>query len=202
MGGFGSGRFSRSGSKAETDDSMPLDIRRLVRSRLVIPGNCFGWQWLFNDRMFASVTIQIGCDYAIKVSYRRKSTGELFEQRLQTHTSSCNLGGERRWFTCPQCGKRVAVLYAPGRYFACRQCSGLGYPSQKERDGDRATRRMDGLRKRMGWPAGIFHGVGGKPKGMHWKTYHRLRSQHDALLRICLEDLDRELDLIYRLDSR
>jgi hypothetical protein len=35
----------------------------------------------------------------------------------------------------------------------------------------------------MGWEAGILNG-GGKPKGMHWKTYQRLKSRHDALARL------------------
>jgi hypothetical protein len=73
------------------------------------------------------------------LSYRMKSTGEVVEQRVQTQTSPCHLGGQRHWFTCPRCSKRVAVLYAPGRYFACRQCGGLGYATQKEGAGDRAS---------------------------------------------------------------
>ena len=66
------------------------------------------------------------------LSYRFKSTGEIIEQRVQTQTSPCHLGGQRHWFACPRCSKRVAVLYAPGRYFACRQCGGLSYQIQKE----------------------------------------------------------------------
>jgi hypothetical protein len=39
-----------------------------------------------------------------------------------------------------------------------------------------ASTRADKLRKRLGWEAGILNGDGGKPKGMHWKTYQRLKN--------------------------
>ena len=42
-----------------------------------------------------------------------------------------HLGGERRWFTCPACGRRAAKLYAPPGQasFACRKCWSLSYDS-------------------------------------------------------------------------
>ena len=81
------------------------------------------------------------------------------------------------------------MLYAPGRYFACRPCGGLGYATQKEGAGNRASTRADKLRKRLGWPAGTLNGDGGKPKGMHWTTYQRLKSHHDALVQVSLHDI-------------
>ena len=188
MGGRGSGRRSSYSGKLETNDSMPLDIRKIARSGLLIPGRSFGWQWTVNDRPVASIRIWVDRE-SLVLSYRMKSTGEVVEQRVQMHTTPCHLGGQRHWFTCPRCRKRVAVLYAPGRYFACRQCGGLGYATQKEGAGDRAATRADKLRKRLGWEAGILNGPGGKPKGMHWETFLRLKSQHDALVQISLQDM-------------
>ena len=133
------------------------------------------------------------------LSYRMKSTGEVVEQRVLTQTSPCHLGGQRHWFTCPRCSKRVAVLYAPGSYFACRGCGGLGYVTQKEGAGDRASSRADKLRKRLGWEAGILNGDGGKPKGMHWKTYQRIKNHHDALVQVSFHDIGRKLGFLYKL---
>ncbi|EKD97524.1 MAG: hypothetical protein ACD_23C00881G0001, partial [uncultured bacterium] len=93
----------------------------------------------------------------------------------------------------------VAVLYAPGRYFACRKCYGLGYATQKEGAGDRASTKADKIRKRLGWQVGFLNGDGGKPKGMHWKTYLRLKSQHDALIQISLQDMARQLGFLHKL---
>ncbi len=44
-------------------------------------------------------------------------------------------GGERVWFTCPQCLRPVVKLYmAPmSHYFWCRACQGLSYRSRQER---------------------------------------------------------------------
>ena len=107
-------------------------------------------------------------------------------------------GGLRHWFTCPQCGKRVAVLYAPGRYFACRRCGGLGYPTQKEGAGDRAANRADRIPKRLRWEAGILNGDAGKPKGMHWRTLCRLKAEHDAFVGIALTGIARRFGLVER----
>ena len=199
IGGRGSGRRSSYGAKAETSDSMPLDLRKITRKGLLVPDSGFCWQWLVNDRQVARISIWVDFNQGMVLSHRMKSTGEVVEQRGQTQTSPCHLGGQRHWFTCPQCSKRVAVLYAPGRYFACRQCGGLGYATQKEGVGDRASTKADKLRKRMGWGAGILNGDGSKPKGMHWKTYQRLKSHHDALVQVSLNDIGRKLGFLHKL---
>jgi len=67
-----------------------------------------------------------------------------------------------------------------GRVFACRQCNRLTYRSQREAPDDRATRRADKLRNRLGWEAGILNGDSDKPNGMHWRTFERLRASHGA----------------------
>ena len=152
-----------------------------------------------NDQKVAGIGIRVDFHQGMVLCYRMKSTGEVVEQRVQTQTSPCHLGGQRHWFVCPQCGKRVAVLYAPGRYFVCRQCGCLGYATQKEGAGDRASTRADKLRKRMGWEAGILNGDGGKPKGMHWKTYQRHKAHHDALVQVSLHDMGRKLGFLHQL---
>ena len=198
MGGCGSGRRSSYCGKPETSDSMPLDIRKIAHKGLLVPGTGFSWQWLVNDRPVAGISIRVKFESMV-LSYQMKSTGEVVEQRVQTETSPCHLGGHRQWFTCPRCSKRVAVLYAPGRYFACRQCGGLGYATQKEGLGDRASTKANKIRKRLGWPIGILNGTGGKPKGMHWATYDRLTAHHNALSQVSFHDIGRKLGFLHRL---
>ena len=198
MGGRGSGRRSTLSGKPETGDSMPLDIRKIARKGLLVPGYKFHWQWLVNGRQVAGISVRVYLPSMV-LAYRKKSTGEVIEQCVQTQTSPCHLGGHRHWFTCPQCSKRVAVLYAPGRYFACRQCGGLSYATQKEGAGDRASSRADKLRKRLGWEAGILNGCGGKPKGMHWKTYQLLKGHHDTLVQVSLHDIGRKLGFLRKM---
>jgi hypothetical protein len=198
MGGRGSGRRSSYSGKPETSDSMPLDIRKITAKGLLVPGNRFGWQWSVHGQKVAGISIRVDWQSMV-LSWRLKSTGEVIAQPVQTQTTPCHLGGQRHWFTCPKCSKRVAVLCAPGRYFACRQCGGLGYATQKEGAGDRATSRADKLRKRLGWEAGILNGNGSKPKGMHWTTYLRLKSRHDELVQFSLNDMGRKLGLVNKL---
>jgi hypothetical protein len=90
------------------------------------------------------------------------------------------LGGQRVWWRCPEkgCGRRVAVLYLK-RHFACRTCHGLAYPTQKMNGHDRSIERANKIRRRMNWTPGVLNAPGAKPKGMHWSTYWRLRSEHD-----------------------
>jgi hypothetical protein len=199
MGGLGSGRRSSYSGKAETHDSLPLDIRKISRKGLLEPGSGFSWQWFVNEQKVAGISIRVGFNQCMTLSYRKASTGEVVEQRVQTQTSTCHLGGKRHWFTCPRCSKRVAVLYAPGKYFACRQCEGLGYATQKEGAGDRATTRADKIRKRLGWMPGILNGEGDKPKGMHWKTYKRLKGHHDALVQVSFQNIERKLGFLHEL---
>ena len=198
MGGRGSGRRSSYGGKSNTCDSMPLDIRKFARKGLLVPGSNFSWEWTVNDRKVAGINIRVDLQSMV-LSYRIKSTDEMVEQRVQTQTSPCHLGGQRHWFTCPRCSKRVAVLYAPGQYFACRQCGGLGYATQKEGVGDRAMTKADKLRKRLGWPAGIANPNTGKPKGMHWKTYDRLKRDHDELKQVSFHDIGLKLGFLPKL---
>ncbi|CAM3976021.1 hypothetical protein PAYE108092_15845 [Paracoccus yeei] len=109
----------------------------------------------------------------------------------------CHIGGERHWFLCPArgCGQRVAVIYGGG-IFACRKCHQLAYPSQREDIADRAGRRADRIRSRLGWPAGVLNGSDfGKPKGMHWHTYERLCREHDVFSDRTLKAIADQLNL-------
>lgn len=62
--------------------------------------------------------------------------GERLDVTLWTTTTRPFYGGLRRWFTCPNCGRRCAKLYAPDRRsrFACRRCWELVYRSQYVKD--------------------------------------------------------------------
>jgi hypothetical protein len=180
MGGYGSGRRWR---KNTTSDMRPLDIRRLYRNGLLTPGRTFGWQWTRNDEEMASIRMRTEVDHII-LNYRSQSKGgewQPMEYPVYLEWTPCNLGGRRVWFLCPAqgCVRRAAILYA-GSIFACQHCHKLAYASQRETAGDRAIRQADTIRRRLGWEPGILKGEGRKPKGMHWRTFDRLRAEHDV----------------------
>ena len=92
--------------------------------------------------------------------------------------TACNFGGERPWFVCPGagCGRRVADLYggSAGRYLLCRHCYDLVYESQR----DNKMHRAQDIRRRLGGSANTTEPYPEKPKGMHWRTYGRLKREH------------------------
>jgi hypothetical protein len=42
-------------------------------------------------------------------------------------TSHTRFGGDRYWFQCPDCKKRVGVLYRVANGLICRTCTGFRY---------------------------------------------------------------------------
>jgi hypothetical protein len=185
MGGPGSGNRWRYGAKATTDDYRILDVRRLAREGMLMPGYQGGWKWMRDGETVASIQMRAEQERVILI-YRHCSGGgewkdEQYPVRI-VHTQ-CNLGGERPWFICPAigCGRRVAVLYGGG-IFACRHCYQLVYASAREDVCDRTARRADRLRARLGWEPGILNGNGDKPKWMRWRTFERLVAAHDAFV--------------------
>jgi hypothetical protein len=91
----------------------------------------------------------------------------------------------------------VAILYG-GVIFACRHCYSLAYASQRENPGNRAVRRADRIRERLGWEPGILNSNGSKPKGMHWRTFERLKAEHDAFVGVALTGIVKQMGLMDR----
>ena len=197
MGGMGSGRRYQ-GGKSTTSDMRALDIRKLQRDGLLTPGRAFGWHWMVNGEEVASIQMRTDVDRVI-LNYRSRSNGgewQPMEYPVRLEWTGCNLGGRRAWFLCPGqgCGRRVAILYG-GSVFACRHCHKLNYLCQRETDGDRAMRRADTIRRRLGWGAGIANPPGDKPKGMHWQTYLRLIAEYQTFARTSWADTAQRLGL-------
>lgn len=191
----------RRGGRLTTDDSLALDIRRLQRAGMLTAGRACGWQWTVHDRVRASIQIRAHTRQ-VHLLYRYRADDQPVEEICQAvvlERTPCTLGGSRPWFRCSACSRRVAVIYGGGRLFACRQCKGLGYASQRESSCDRATRRANRIRKQLGWPVGIFNGAGSKPKGMHWATYLRLTAEHNRLMEQILDGIARQFGFLERL---
>lgn len=178
MGGWGSGRRS---SKRTTDDMLRLDVRRLQRDGLLQSGTLNTLSWSRHGQKAGS--IQISTDgYSVRLVYQSPRMGGEAQQMdylVSLTWTQCSFGGERAWFCCPAqgCGRRVAILYG-GSVFACRHCHRLAYSSQRDRFPDRHALRADRVRKKLGLELGRFTVSHGKPKGMHWKTFNRLKAEH------------------------
>lgn len=192
--------------KTCTGDMSALDVRKVQRDGLLKPGHSFGWNWTRNGNTLASINIKVGTD-SVTLDYRNRRHGgewKAMSYPVPLNWTSCNYGGQRAWWLCPAvgCGRRVAVLYG-GTVFACRHCQRLAYKSQNETPGDRAYRRANALRDRLGWVPGVIHGAGSKPKGMHWQTFWRMLAIYNdherqtlAGLAVTIRRLDRRMERI------
>lgn len=187
MGGEGSGNWYRFDKKTTTGECHSLDVRYLHREGLLTPGRRFSLRWSWAGRETGSIRGAIegnGRPERLLLLYRHRSgPGDEWkdvQELVPLDWAACNFGGERPWFVCPGagCGRRVALLYGPGKYFLCRHCYDLVYESQRENRMYRALHNAQSIRERLGGSANMMEPFPEKPKGMPWKTYERLWWEH------------------------
>jgi hypothetical protein len=202
MGASGSRR--RGGGRC-TDDMCALDIRAIKRSGLLEAGRPFTWTWRSYGKCVASIALWIDGGRA-RLTYslgNQPSDGAIPEPLVhwvEITSTPCPLGGQRAWWVCPMraCGRRVAVLYGGRRVLVCRHCHRLAYRSQRETKTKRAIRRSEKTKRRLGWPPGLLNDRGGKPKGMHWRTYWRVLRQHVDAQAVALKAFGAQIGMLNR----
>lgn len=170
MGGWGSGRKQERDSAG---DYVRLDVRWLLRQGYLLPGWCGTVHWSRRGERFASINIE-AADCQITLSYRTRPRGDEWQHKqypVAVEWTPCAFGGNRAWFRCPACSRRVAILYG-ATVFACRHCLQLAYQSQREPPHYRALYKAQAIHEKLGG-TGIIDDPVFKPKGMHWLTYYR-----------------------------
>ena len=184
---MGSGNWHRFDKKTTTGECHGVDVRYLHREGLLEPGRWFSLRWSRAGRETGSIRGAVegsGRPERVLLLYRHRSgpggEWEDVHEPVTLDWSACNFGGARPWFVCPgdECGRRVAILYSAGRYFLCRHCYDLSYESQREDKLQRALRRAQKIRERLGGSASLMDPFPEKPKGMHWRTYEWLWWRH------------------------
>lgn len=179
-----------------TDELIALDIRQFARDGYLVPERMSWSTWSRRDGVSTTLRTEARPDglwVEWRTRVRNTSTWHTFNRQLTLERTAMHLGGERVWWHCPRCDKRVALLYG-GRELACRHCWGLTYRCRNETREDSASRQANKLRRKLGWPVGILNGPGGRPKGMHWKTYLRLLNEHARRSMLVLGYVGESLD--------
>jgi hypothetical protein len=182
MGGLGSGSSHYCATRGTVESCLRLDVRRLQRQGLLQAGVIGTSSWTRSGRPSGSIEhVAVGDKEgrASALLLQYTAAGEPVEQVVELDWTPCNYGGERPWMLCPLCGRRVAILYAGARFY-CRHCHRLAYSSTREDPSDRGITKAQNIRKRLGGSANLFEPFPPKPKGMHWKTYWRLRDEANA----------------------
>lgn len=190
--------MARYTNKRTTNAVNALDVRKFQRDGLLIPGTRFNSTWSRKGRANGSISVSVNTG-SVNLIYRHGGDGgQNMNYPVGIERTPCNYGGQRVWWQCPCCGRRVALLYS-GKMFACRHCLQLTYQSTRTADGSKGFEQADRVRRKMGWCAGVANPQGDKPKGMHWKTYLRLMQQLDTHSVAAMQSTDR---LVKRLTGR
>jgi hypothetical protein len=115
-------------ARPTTEDYRSIDIRDWERKGVLAEGTR-DWCWVNDGRSIRVVTQPS----RVILRYRVLGPGgewDPIEGPISLDRTIAGLGRERSWFLCLGCDKRVAILYLR-KYFRCRLCLGLVYPSQK-----------------------------------------------------------------------
>lgn len=191
MGGYGSGRSCETNRSSTVSDCRTLHAARWAREGILAPDLWQSGGWWWKDAETGEVRSSLSYEVRttgpapyVRLHYTITPTGEEIDYRVRLQTTRPHYGGVRWWFTCPAlgCGRRCGVLYLPpgGNVYACRKCYRLAYASQRETLPDRRLRKANKIRGRLEGKAGMANRFPWKPKGMHWRTYWRLREEAEV----------------------
>ena len=174
------------GGRTTCKSCISVDVRRWHREGRLHAGQQFSYSWTYCGKPFGSISVRTEADAVVLVFHSRNSQAcdwKPVEQRVPITWTACHLGGRRAWFRCAvysngrYCGRRVALLYGAGELFACRRCYGLAYASQQERARFRSIGRSRKIRMRLGGSPDLLQPFPERPRGMHQRTYMRLRAR-------------------------
>ena len=190
MGGPGSGTWYRWNKKTYAEEVKRIDIRYLKKQNLLRPDHSGTLSWSTNGEPSGYIRYSMWAD-KMQLHYKSRLYGEdewqKIEDTIRFDKTACHFGGFRKWFICPSCNKKVAVLYSSGYLFRCRKCTGMTYACQSENQLDRMVRKARKIRHKLAidsewWDADCLSDpIFEKPNGMRWRTFERLKQAEDEL---------------------
>ena len=176
---FGAGRPAQ---HVKAEHCRSIDARRWKREGIFKAGRSGCWQWSDADTREVMATIGYkGQGDAVILDFTMNGTP--MHQHIWLKQTPCHFGGDRTWFACPRCWRRVAKLFLrSGAGFVCRQCGHISYGSQSDDEIGRTWRKQQKVETKLGeyWQ---------RPKGMHHATREKLM----AVILSCEEQRDNAL---------
>ena len=188
MGGIGSGRRFQNRRGPNLEEVPQLDVRVLKRNGLFdlsASNGSINWANAGLTECALEYTYKdstLGISYAVKTP---QTASETVLEHIFIDRTTCNYGGTRTWFSCPNCNARKAILYCASKRFLCRQCYGLSYSCQNEVYADRMIRKARKLRSKLGASMDLQRPISARPHGMYRTTFERLvRQDQDNVRRV------------------
>ncbi len=149
---------------ATVDDYPRIDIRDMKRQGMLEPGESGSLSWSCRGSIVDSIGYESHPDRLVLIRHSERTA-------IRFDSTACYFGGERRWFLCPGCHRRIAVLCSARGVFLCRHCHHLPYLSQSQSKLRRLISRRQHIASR------IFEDGDGrrrrKRKGLHLRTFQR-----------------------------
>jgi hypothetical protein len=165
----------RPGWHSKTTSTLRIDIHQLYRKGFLSSTYKLTWGW-----KNGSTVVLVTSPQSIALHYRYRYLGGNWndvEQRVAITRTTCHFGKDRPWFLCPNCHKRVAMLYIE-TVPLCRKCAGLVYHSQSDDAIGRSWRRTRKIERKLAAGAETWNYF--RPKGMRQATYERLLAARAA----------------------
>ncbi len=140
--------------------------------------------WSNNDENTGSIGIEVHDEHMILKYTNTDGDGikQYIEEKITISKQPCHYGGFRKYLVCPECGKRVVVLYG-GKYFRCRHCYDFCYSSQLERPAFRLSRKARKLADKVAGDDKDHYGFPWRQPYKHRKKYKQQYEEHDRILR-------------------
>jgi hypothetical protein len=127
-------------SKGFVEYVLRLHISRLKKMGIIQPEYWASGDLTWSRMNKQCASIHYSCkasDKILELNFRTRSNypnseWEDITQQIELTTTPCNYGGERYWFVCPHCEKRVGCLYNKSGLFLCRDCNDLTYEERND----------------------------------------------------------------------
>ena len=161
--------------KQLTSDAFALDVNKLSRRGGLVPGARTSINWNLSSGAALAIRVE-GHEETLDLRIAPSGKGghcPIF-QHVELARVPCHFGGARAYLVFPSCADRDSILDGLAQRFPCRRCKDLLYPSQVETGWDRALRRRDRLKGRLGCPPILDAFLAERPRGMWRRTFERL----------------------------
>ncbi len=175
-------------AKTTVEGYRTIDIRYLERKGFLVPGTT-NLYWEEDGKRIGAITMETQLNRVV-LRYKAQEPGGNWvpiEDPISLGQTNSAFGRERLWFLCPGCGRRVVILYG-GKYFRCRLCLGLVYGSQQVSPRDRALRRTQRNRMKLGGSPSLFSSFPPRPRYMRWLEYLPMAIADDKVLSQLLKE--------------